>query len=162
MFDRLIKYGSDLTGRTPRAELSAAGRWENEGGARPNPAPATTVVVSSPAEQPAPTAAASIALDARQDKIMEIVSSDGRPPSHPRRVLEWRWVGLGAVVLTVGIVAWMLIAGVSLGAIGASLAIGVLLLVGASPVLAAGLLRGKEERTARRIARRERRQSRDR
>lgn len=87
---------------------------------------------------------------------MTLASSDGRPPTKPQRMLEWRWFGVGAAVIIAGIATWIVIAGVNWGAIVVGLTLGVLLLVGASPVLAAGLLRGREERAARTTARLER------
>lgn len=88
---------------------------------------------------------------------MTMISTDGRPPSRWQRMSEWRWLGMGAILLVAGVATWMAIKGVSWGAVGVGAALGVLLLVSASPVLGAGLMRGKEERDARKIARSERR-----
>ncbi len=160
MIHRVIKFVAMLAGRAPTAEVIALGRWENEGGANPPLALASLIVASSEPQQGTLSPAVSAALDARQDRIMKIVSTDGRPPSAAQRMLEWRWVGLGAVLVSIALAAWLIFGRVTLSGVGAGLAIGVLMLVGASPVLAAGLLRGKEERAARRIARMERRQGR--
>jgi hypothetical protein len=156
MFDRLIRREPGMARRTSRADLSARGRWENEGGARPETSPATTAVVAARVDVEPPAESASIALDTRQDELMTLASSDGRPPTRPQRVLEWQWVGLGAILIIAVIATWIVIKGVSWTAVGVGLALGVLLLVGASPVLAAGLLRGQEERAARKSARLER------
>lgn len=145
--------------RTVRAGLAAAGRWENEGGARPETSPVTTPLASSGAHVETPTHGTGSALDARQDELMTIASSDGRPPPRRLRMIEWRWFGVGAVLVIAGLATWIVIKGVSLGAVVAGLALGVLLLVAASPVWGAALLRGREERAARKTAQIERHES---
>lgn len=160
MFARLMKHVASRTGRSgsaSRADLTARGRWENEGGAGPEVPVAETAVAVVPAEQEVPAAAVPSAVDVRQDKIMTLTSSDGRPPSRWQRMTGWRWLGVGAILLVAGVATWMAVKGVSLGAVAVGAALGVLLLVSASPVLWAGLMRGQEQRTARKIARSERR-----
>jgi amino acid transporter len=88
---------------------------------------------------------------------MTVTSADGRPPSRWQRLAEWRWLGIGAALILAAIVTWIAIRGVSAVSVAAGIGLIVLLLVGASPVLGAGLLRGTEERAARRNARLERR-----
>lgn len=88
---------------------------------------------------------------------MALTSSDGRPPSRGLRLKEWRWLGVAAFVLLGGLALWISIEGVSSGAVIAGVAIAAMLLLGATPVLGAGLMRGSEERSAYRKARTERR-----
>jgi hypothetical protein len=102
-----------------------------------------------PSTPRSPTPRETLALDARQDKLMSKESVDGAPPSHALRRHEWRWLGIAIAALLMGAAAWALIRGVSAGAvIGFGLVSAILLLVAGAPVLGAGLLRGKEERTA--------------
>lgn len=158
MFERLTKFGLGRREETSRTDLAAKGRWENEGGASvPVPAAVATTTVAAEAIH---AQATSNALDARQVELMTMTSSDGRPPARWQRVLEWRWFGVGTMVLIFSTAIWMVITGVSGGAIAAGVAFGVLLLVGAIPVLGAGVLRGQEERSAHKRARTERQESR--
>ncbi len=99
----------------------------------------------------------SAAQDKCQEEVMAITSTDGRPPPTRQRKLEWRWFGVGALVVIAGIICWIVFNGISLAVVITAIVLAVLLLASASPVLAAGLLRGKEQRTARRIVRGERR-----
>jgi hypothetical protein len=121
------------------------GQWENEGGARLVPVPATLIAPAVVMD--------SLVVHARQDEVMAVTSTDGRPPTHRRRVFEWRMFALGAGLIIVGCSIWVAVRGVSFFAVVAGLTMGVLLLVGASPVLGAGMLRGKEERAARQAVR---------
>ena len=92
-------------------------------------------------------------VDDRQDQLMERDSADGRPPAHRRRILEWKWVlMIGPLVLIVGAIL-AVTRGVSIAALalGAFFSIGYLLLAG-WPSLSAAVLRGKEERAARKQA----------
>ena len=92
-------------------------------------------------------------VDARQDQLMERDSADGRPPAHRRRILEWKWVlMIGPIVLIVGAV-FAVTRGVSIAALalGVFFSVGYLLLAG-WPSIGAALLRGKEERVARKQA----------
>jgi hypothetical protein len=82
--------------------------------------------------------AASTPLDARQDQLMTNTSSDGRPPPRWLRLTEWRWSAVAAILILAGITTWVAFNGVALATALATLAFAVLLLVGASPVLAAG------------------------
>lgn len=131
---------------------------ETDGATDPSSVPTPLPSASTPLapvrveETPLPEGA-STTQDNRQDTVMAILSTDGRPPSVRQRLSEWRWFGIGAIVILAGIVCWIVIQGVSLGVVVVALVLGVLLLVSATPVLAAGLLRGKEERVARKIAR---------
>lgn len=156
MFDRRITV---ITGRErPTGSDSAGeGRWENEGGAGSVTSGAGTHSTLRRGRAEAATRAASDALDARQDELMTQASSEGRPPPRRQRMIEWRWLGLGAIVIIAGITTWILVRGVSPGAVAVGLTLSLLLVVGgASPVLVAGMLRGREERAARREARLER------
>ncbi|HMN39677.1 MAG TPA: hypothetical protein PKE29_02455 [Phycisphaerales bacterium] len=154
MLERLFKPGPTDTQREPPSTLVSTGRWENEGGARPD---AASVAGMAPG-----LASDASALDSRQDAVMAVISSDGRPPTHRQRTFDWRMLAIGAGLVIVGFSVWIAVKGVSVFAVVTGMSIGVLLLVGASPVLAAGVLRGKEERAARTIVRLERRGRRDR
>lgn len=145
--------------RMDPAETVAVGRWENEGGAAPA---SPSDVAMRRIESESATRATSDALDKRQYDLMTIASSDGRPPPRWQRIIVWRWFGVGATALIAVIVIALAITGVSIGAVVAGGALGILFLVGAIPVLAAGALRGGEERAARKQARAERQVSRSR
>ena len=56
---------------------------------------------------------------------------------------------MGAILAVAGIAAWIAVQGVSAGVVLAGVA---LLLAGAAPVMAAGVMRGREERAARKDA----------
>ncbi len=98
-------------------------------------------------------------LDKRQQEVMARLSTDGRPPGHWLRTVEWRWLAILAGVLVVGVAAWSVWA-LNTWTILAGLALVVLMLVAASPVWGAGLLRGQEERIARKKAKAELRRNR--
>lgn len=91
-----------------------------------------------------------ITVDARQDELMAIESVAGRPPAHWLRRFEWRSVAVGLPILILCAGAWAMFRGVTIGAIvGFGIAACLLMLLGGWPVLAAGLLREKEETRAR-------------
>jgi hypothetical protein len=93
-------------------------------------------------------------LDAKQDELMIATSSDGRPPSHGNRRVGWRRLGGGVAIALPCIVAWAMLTRQSAALIFAPLALLVVVcfLLAANPVLWAGVMRGKEERAARRAA----------
>jgi hypothetical protein len=95
-----------------------------------------------------PAAGDSPAIDARQDQIMTVESSDGRPPPKRLRIAEWSWFVVGTVVIVVATTIWIVARGVSLEAILAGV-VGVAIVVGVNPAVWAGLKRGREERAAR-------------
>lgn len=139
--------------KAPESEAAAA-RWENEGGtgaptvgAAPNPA------IERRAGWDDPTPRQVIALDLRQDELMAAASPDGNPPTHRQRRLGWWWLAIGASVLIVAGIAWAAIRGVDMTAVLAASGLALVLLGSAAPVWGAGLLRGREERSARRKAR---------
>jgi len=88
-----------------------------------------------------------------QDYLMARQSPEGRPPRHDLRIAEWKWLALGIAVLAVMVTLALVAQGIAPGWIVLA---GVLALcflgIGISPVLYAGLLRGGEERDARRTA----------
>ncbi len=144
------------TGRAAGRDRKAVeGRWENEGGATPADRSDQPLQALPPIDVPAPTQAAAVELDELQDEIMTAGSSDGRPPTHKQRSIEWRWLGIGAIVVVVVAVVLVAIKGVGVGAIVLGILLGGLLLAAGSPVWIAGLMRGREERAARRVARHE-------
>lgn len=155
LFGRRERWTALRTRRVDQVQRAAVSVWENEGGSL-DEAPATPR--SDVRLQPSAlieTAASKSALDDRQDALMAATSSDGRPPSHSTRMLEWRWLLIGAGLLMVFGIAWIALSGVSGEAVVAALAYGLLLMMGSSPVWAAAVLRGQEERSARRTATKE-------
>lgn len=92
-------------------------------------------------------------VDDLQDELMATGSPEGRPPSHELRMAEWRWLALGIAVLLAGGLVWAVTQGVDAWWIVLSgLLLICLLGIGAAPVLYAGMLRGGEERNARKTA----------
>ena len=104
------------------------------------------------AERPVGTAAQEAAQDARQDRIMTAESPDGRPPTHDQRRREWWWLGGGLALLLVGGIVYAVVTGAQ--AITVVLVVVFLgaLIAAAVPVWGAGLLRGREQRSAERGA----------
>jgi hypothetical protein len=98
-----------------------------------------------------PAAEDSPAVDARQDELMTVESSDGRPPPKRLRMAEWSWFVIGAVVIVVATTIWIVARGISLEAVLAGI-VGVAIVVGVNPAVWAGLKRGREERAARKQA----------
>jgi hypothetical protein len=92
-------------------------------------------------------------LDQSQEDVMAARSSDGRPPPSKLMRKEWRWFGIGGVLVFSALVVWMVVSRASPGSVVAGIAYVVLLLAAASPVLGAGLLRGGEERAAHKAVR---------
>lgn len=130
----------------------------NEGTHMPQGAPlhassALTALEAGRVTEKRPQDATSKALDDRGDELMSLASSEGRPPTRWLRMMEWRWFGIGMLLITAITVTWLAIQGVSLGTVAAGLVFALVLLAAASPVLGAGLLRGREERAARKAAR---------
>lgn len=85
---------------------------------------------------------------------MAAKSPDGRPPPRWARLLEWKWSAVAAItLLVVGVTL-----GLAYGVHGPEYLFGgflVALLLGAAvPAWGAGLLRGREERAARAVAKR--------
>lgn len=97
--------------------------------------------------------ATDLAVDARQDELMAIDSSEGRPPSHAQRMSGWRWLAILVPVLVLGTGAVAMLNGASASdLLRYGIVFALLLLLGGLPRWAAGLSRGKEEATARREA----------
>ena len=100
-------------------------------------------------------------VDQEQDRIMARNSVDGAPPPRATRVAEWRWSIASAALLLVIIAAWTASRHLSFSTVLVGLVLVAALVAAASPVWGAGLMRGSEERDARRQAsakvRRERR-----
>jgi len=92
-------------------------------------------------------------VDDLQDDLMASTSPEGRPPHHDLRLAEWRWLLLAIGVVLAGAFMWAIASGIAAWWIGiGSLLLICLLGIGISPVLYAGLLRGGEERDARKTA----------
>lgn len=87
---------------------------------------------------------------------MRVTSVEGASPSAGSRRISWRWFAIGLSVLVAAAVTWAAISGTSSRTLTAGIVLfGSVLLVGAWPVLGAGLLRGKEEGAARDTAKAE-------
>lgn len=105
-------------------------------------------------DKPVPMNPAEVHLvDDLQDELMASRSPEGRPPNHDLRIAEWRWLALAVGVVLAGLLIWAIAQGLAAGWI----VLGALFMicfigVGSSPVLYAGLLRGREEHEARRTA----------
>lgn len=153
MFDRTGTPATRQERRDGQARNVALGRWEDEGGASADgiaadPDAGRSLVVDAIV----PGVGQAGALDARQDEIMADESRDGRPPPRWLRLREWRWFGAGALLISVALATWVALAGISALLLVGGLVYGLVLLLIASPALAIGLLRGREERSARRDA----------
>ena len=83
---------------------------------------------------------------------MTRISPDGRPPHRQLRRIEWKWFTAGALTLAAIGTAIAIFSGVSLPTLAMGAMLGITLAAAAIPVWASGLLRGGEERTARRDA----------
>ena len=86
---------------------------------------------------------------------MGVESPDGGPPTHRGRRSEWRWLAIGACLLAVAGLVWAAARQVHWATLLAGSALVLVLLASAAPVWGAALLRGGEERRARREARAE-------
>lgn len=91
-------------------------------------------------------------VDRIQEEVMAAKSPEGRPPHRRTRIAEWKWFiigasAVGAIAMSLsifGVIAWP-----------TALWVGVLIflsLAAASPTWGAGLIRGGEERKARKVA----------
>lgn len=92
------------------------------------------------------------ALDVRQDELMTIASPEGQPPTRRTRLAEWRWLIVVGVLLVAGAITWAVVADASVRMIVVVMAMAGFLMVGVNPVLWASVLRGKEQREARKSA----------
>jgi hypothetical protein len=92
-------------------------------------------------------------VEDRSDQLMAGHSVDGQPPSHRRRMRDWKFLAVIAGTLLFLAVAFAIASAMAITeiAIGAVLLVFAVLL-GGWPVIGAGLLRGKEERSARKEA----------
>ncbi len=81
-------------------------------------------------------------------------SADGRPPTHGTRLFGWKLLAIIFGSIAIAGVVWAVTQRTGIGVIVGFVALVVAMIVlGAAPVLGAGLLRGKEERTANKQAR---------
>jgi hypothetical protein len=134
-------------------------RWENEGGAG-GPAgfaaPGRSAGGHERAERAAPrpegTPAQEAAQDVRQDRIMTAESPDGRPPTHGQRRREWWWLGGGLTLLLAGGIVYAAVTGAQAITVVLVVVFLAALVAAAVPVWGAGLLRGREQRSAQRGA----------
>lgn len=124
--------------------------------ATPQPAPLcspTEHQAAEPEPEPALNGRQSGQVDDRQDQLMARDSVDGSPPSRRRRLAEWRWIVIVGPLLAIAAVAFAIMRGAG----GAAIALGIVaclayMLLAGWPVWGAGILRGKEERAARKEA----------
>lgn len=151
-----------MSGRSNRSRMprllysedkAAEKRWENEGGAMATSADAAARPTSElSANAGRVQREITRGLDDRQDALMAVTSSDGRPPSRRERIVGWHRLGVGAAIAVAGIASWIVVQRVSPMTVAVGLAFGLMLVAAASPVWVAALLRGREERAAREVA----------
>lgn len=127
----------------------ATQEWEKEGGATPAVVPALGIAaVFTPVVVEAVPPHEIAVVEAKQDEIMAVKSSDGASPSRGWRLTGWLWLAIvvPALFLVGGLIWVALAAGIGLALAGLVL---VLVMVGAAaPMWGAGLFRGSEEREA--------------
>jgi hypothetical protein len=88
-------------------------------------------------------------VNAIQDDLMAVASSEGAPPPRGWRLEGWHWlVVVGLALAVLGGLVWVALTKGVLAAL-AGLALVVIMLGATAPVWGAGLLRGAEERRAR-------------
>lgn len=92
------------------------------------------------------------AVDRVQEEVMTAISPDGRPPHRQSRLVEWKWFIMGASALALCGIAWAAISGITWPTFVFVAAAICVFLVGSIPTWGAGLLRGGEEREARKVA----------
>ncbi len=128
--------------------MDSTSRPSNDGTSSPEP-----VVTEQRAGEADLTPGERVQVDDRQDVVMEVTSSEGRPPSHLQRMAGWRWVAISLSAVAVGFLAWALLQGVPAGSIiGFGVGSAIFVLLASWPVWVAGVRRGKDESTARKTA----------
>lgn len=107
-----------------------------------------------PVDRPVPMEPGDMQLvDDLQDELMARGSPEGRPPHHSLRVAEWRWLALGIGVVLSLFTIYAVTQSVAFGWVVMFALLTLCLLgIGIAPVLFAGLLRGGEEKDARKAA----------
>lgn len=140
---------SEANGATPPPakpkETAATQEWDNEGGATAPARPAVVVnrIVFQSASPPETTA-----VEAKQDEIMTVKSSEGASPSRRWRLTGWHWIAIAVpVLMLVGGFVWA-VSAAGVGMALAGLVVVVVMFGAAVPVWGAGLFRGGEEREA--------------
>jgi hypothetical protein len=110
--------------------------------------------VGFPLDRPQPMSPSQIhRVDDLQDELMAGRSPDGRPPRHDLRIAEWKWLFLGIGTILVAALMWAVMSGMAtVWIVIFAITLVLMLGIGISPVLYAGLLRGGEEREARKTA----------
>lgn len=115
--------------------------------------PAKTIARVQQTDEPTLTPGEETRVGARQDELMKIESVEGRPPEHQGNLAGWRKIAIGLPLLAIIGLTLAMVQGVSVGTIALFMIASVLVVVmGAWPVLVAGVLRGKEETVARKEA----------
>lgn len=98
------------------------------------------------------TASPTPEIDRIQEAEMTRTSPDGRPPHRQLRRTEWKWFTFAAAISFLAGTTIAILSGVSLPTLAMGGILGLTLAAAAIPVWASGLLRGSEERSARRDA----------
>lgn len=137
-----------------RRDAAATQNWENEGGSPRDGTPAhdhAQEVRRNTIDEP--TSNLNSLVDSLQDELMSAKSSDGGPPSRGWRLTGWHW--LVVLVPLLAIVCGVVWTSLAMGVWTALAGLVLLAVMGlaAAPVWGAGLLRGREERAARRQSR---------
>lgn len=91
-------------------------------------------------------------VDRVQEEVMAARSPEGRPPHRRTRLAEWKWFIVASVVLALSALIWGALSVVAWQIVAVAAALMLLFLGATSPVWGAGLLRGGEEREARKTA----------
>lgn len=126
-------------------ETAATQEWDNEGGAT---APARPAVVVNRIVFQSAAPSGGEAVEAKQDQIMTVISSDGASPSRRWQLTGWHWLAIGVpVLMLVGGFVWA-VSAAGVGMALAGLVVVVVMFGAAVPVWGAGLFRGGEEREA--------------
>lgn len=142
----------------PTVEVPALDRWEDDGG-RPAPARTSPVrrMVSWARAYGARVRAPHSTVELRTRDILAKETNEGGGPPRRFRAKEWRWLGLGAIVISGAVVLGLIAMGARVETVGVGVAYAAILFIGGtSPAIIACFLRGRAERMARRRAAKER------
>jgi hypothetical protein len=149
-----VKDGSRVSRIAQHIEVPAVDRWEDDGGSpAPQRKPSVPRMGALMALCGARLGVGRSGVEMRTRNTLAEESNDGGGPTRRFRVMEWRWMGLGAIAIAGAIVLAMVAFGLNAGTVGVGLAYaGFLVIGGASPVVFVCLARWRAERIARRRA----------